>query len=105
MSRKGEAHGGFSGRLPGWPRDRDQDGGTFKVRPTCKRRASTDGLAAISASSLIPYRRAMPVGVSPVWMVWVRRAVAVASLTAELRRVAGAETAPAGRRAGTLGEV
>ena len=60
--------------------------GMMRAWPTCKRRGSSFGLAAISASTLTPYFRAITLGVSPALTVWVR-GVAVG--------VVGGEPAPA----------
>jgi len=45
--------------------------GMASVWPIRMRRASNLGLAVINASSLIPYFRATPAGVSPADTVWV----------------------------------
>ena len=50
--------------------------GMVTARPTCRRRGSSLGFAAISASTFTPYFRAMIVGVSPALMMCVRKVVA-----------------------------
>ena len=49
-----------------------QEEGMFNDLPTCIRRASNRGFAAIRASTFIPYLRAITVGVSPDLTVCVR---------------------------------
>jgi len=44
----------------------------LRVWPTCRRLGFSPGLAAIKVSNLIPYFRAMRVGVSPALTVWER---------------------------------
>ena len=69
----------------------------IRAWPTRKRRASTLGLAAISASSLTPYIRAIELGLSPALTICVRGVAAgVAASRLEFVALTGAGWADAG---------
>src|SRR5439155_24798047 len=66
--------------IPGFTPISAQDAGIASVWPIRMRRASNLGLADIKASSLMPYLRAIPAGVSPALTVWVFIPVGIALL-------------------------